>query len=208
MIIRRIKNFVKPLLQIFTGNQIVWHQKNCSKTVYLTFDDGPHPVYTPMILDLLDNLNIKGTFFLVGEQVEKFPNLACEIVRRGHQIGSHSFYHSADLQKGISNYKLEINDCIETIFRATGRHTNLFRPPWGTISARLVAYCIKRGIIIILWSHDSLDCKKELHNIRLDVQDGDIVLLHDDAIYSANILVKEIPRLTAMGFTFDIIGSK
>ena len=205
MIIRNIKNHLKPFLQAITGDRIVWRQKSIAKSVYLTFDDGPHPIHTPMLLDLLDNFNIKGTFFLVGEQVDKFPALAKEIVQRGHQVGSHSFYHGADIKKGIKDYDIEIKKCIEVIYRATGQRTNLFRPPWGTITTMLLAHCVTNGIRIILWSYDSLDFEKELNIRELDVSDGDIVLLHDDAIYCINILTKEVPRLIKRGFVFESI---
>lgn len=201
----QIKSNIKRIVQFCFARSIIWIQKNTVKSICLTFDDGPHPVYTPMLLDLLDKYNVKSTFFLVGKEIEKHPDIAKEIVQRGHKVGGHSFSHNAELKSGLTSFSCEIEECNKIIERATGQCTKLFRPPWGILSVKLIFYCIVNKIKVVMWSYDSLDYRKEPYNNIFEVREGDIVLMHDDAAYCIDILENEIPRLIEMGFNFDVI---
>ena len=198
MRLKLIKSFVQRL----SGDRIVWRDNNRQKTLRLTFDDGPNPVYTPMVMDILDRFQIKGVFFLVGKDVIQFPEIARQIVNRGHLVGNHSYSHRIELKKGITNFNDEIKRCNEAIFDATGISCRLFRPPWGIVTARLAFYCLYNGLQMLEWSFDSEDYKHEQNRGITGAESGDIILLHDDVPFALQILNNDIPILLDKGFTF------
>jgi len=193
---------MKSIVQRLSGDRIAWRVNDRQKTLRLTFDDGPHPVYTPLVMDILEKYGIRGTFFLVGKDVVQYPDIVRQIVNRGHQVGNHSYSHRIELKKGISNFDEEIRRCNEAIFDATGISCRLFRPPWGIITTRLAFYCIYNGIQMLEWSFDSEDFKHELHRGITGAESGDIILLHDDASLVLEILKNDIPILLDKGFIF------
>lgn len=169
--------------------EIVWEVPTTDKVVALTFDDGPDPVYTPKILELLEKYHAKASFFVVGERAERFPQLIVEEFRHGHDIGNHTYGHTYfNLRKNGQEkiFEQEIRRTEETVFALTGRLTPLFRPPGGFYNSRLIDYTKSHGYLPILWSwhQDTRDwarpgtgriTSKVLHNLR----SGDIILMHD-----------------------------
>ncbi|MES2625737.1 MAG: polysaccharide deacetylase family protein [Pseudomonadota bacterium] len=156
-----------------------------SNSIYLTFDDGPSPEVTPRLLDLLKSKNAKATFFLVGTNVEAYPELVAQIIANGHSIGNHSYdhkrFHELALQKQLDQITTT-NKLIETI---TGSECKLFRAPGGRLSLNLFASLIKLGITSVHWSKDSMDwqnsCEQAISYLnKAPIKNKDIVLLHDD----------------------------
>lgn len=153
-------------------------------SIALTFDDGPNPTITPELLDQLDRHKAKASFFLIGRHVRAFPELAKEIVERGHAIGNHTETHPALTFLSRRRIAEEIALCDEAIFEATGRKSILMRPPYGYRSP-LLDGIIRRSAErhVVMWSAMAWDWKAQLaarviKHLR-GVRGGDIVLLHD-----------------------------
>lgn len=150
------------------------------KVVALTFDDGPDPIDTPAVLDILKEKNVPATFFVLGESARSNPHLIKRIVSEGHEIGNHSFYH--DYQQ--RNLVEEIKQTDREIFAATGIHTNFYRPPGGFLSKNQLDTLKKNGYVAALWSVDSNDWRNPgpeqiVENVMKNVFPGAIILLHD-----------------------------
>ncbi|MCC2684679.1 MAG: polysaccharide deacetylase family protein [Paenibacillaceae bacterium] len=152
--------------------------------VALTFDDGPHPTYTPLLLEVLKRNQVKATFFLLGSNVERYPDIVADIHREGHQIGIHNYFH-------ISNWLLtpgmvahgQVDATAKAIEQITGVRPTFYRPPWGILN--LFDLWRLRLYRIIFWSRMPRDWSSKIGKTKLEsrlmgkVGDGDIVLLHD-----------------------------
>lgn len=156
-----------------------------SNSIYLTFDDGPDPDVTPQLLDLLKTRNAKATFFLVGANIEAYPELVSRIVENGHSIGNHSYnhkrFHELELQSQLDEI-ISTNNLIEKI---TGAKCKLFRAPGGRWTVPLFLKLIRLGITSVHWSKDSMDWRKNSEQAisylaKKPIKNMDIVLLHDD----------------------------
>ena len=165
--------------------RIVYSAPTRERLVALTFDDGPHPVYTPEILRILDRYHVKATFFLVGSRAEQYPGLVREIAVRGHAIGNHSFTHphdiTADSPAGIAS---EIGRCGQEIERLTGRRPRLFRPPMGAVSDAVLKAAGDEGYRTILWTvsadhHDAPTPEAMAERVLRQIRPGAIILAHD-----------------------------
>jgi peptidoglycan/xylan/chitin deacetylase (PgdA/CDA1 family) len=149
-------------------------------TIYLTFDDGPNPEITPFVLDELHKRNLKATFFCVGENVLKYPEIFERIQLEGHQVGNHSFKHENANKVTAENYLNSIQKADALI------QSNIFRPPYGRLSPRL-AREISKKYKIIMWTWLSYDYDKEvsvqeiLAKAEKQIKGGDILVLHDNA---------------------------
>ena len=108
--------------------------KPTQKRIALTFDDGPHPRQTREILDVLDKYGVKATFFVIGVNVQNYPGIITEVLRRGHEIGNHSNTHSHADKLNETTFRNEISTCENAIFKETGKQSRLFRPPEGAIN--------------------------------------------------------------------------
>ena len=160
-----------------------WHGDTNKPEIALTFDDGPNEPYTSEILDILKANNVKATFFLVGENVEKYPEVARRIVKEGNAIGNHTYNHrDLLLRRGILKMGREIDKTEEAIYNATGTRPRLFRPPFGSggyVEAK------NRGYAIIKWSVSAENGGKEIpsekivKNVVENVTNGSIILIHD-----------------------------
>lgn len=160
--------------------------------VVLTFDDGPDPLYTPRILDILKKYNVRAVFFLVGENVRKYPQLAQKIVEEGHDIGNHSFNHANLLILKSRAIKKNIMMANREIANITGMVPQFFRPPRGLYNKAVLDLCDGLGMRVILWSLTSLDWRgisatKMTKMVLEKVKGGDIILFHD----SGNIFYKK-----------------
>ena len=155
------------------------------KIVALTFDDGPDPVFTPQVLKLLDEYQVKATFFLLGRQAEAYPDLVRRIKARGHALGNHSFSHPFNLSlMPREEIRREILKAQEVLFRITGEYPTLFRSPMGWVSEDLIAVCQELNLPIINGSIKagdvSLPGTEYIISAVLDwVKAGDIIILHD-----------------------------
>ena len=124
-----------------------------SNEISLTFDDGPDPIYTPIILNILASYNLKATFFLVGKQVEKFPELAKRIVHEGHTVGNHSWSHAPLFLQRIEKINKDIDKTQELIKETTGMRPHLFRAPWGLTGQRVDKIILDKQLKSVLWTH-------------------------------------------------------
>ena len=174
------------VLRPFLG-KLSWRKSSSSKVIYLTFDDGPVPEVTPFVLDLLDTFNLKATFFCVGENVQKYPELYAELIEKGHKTGNHTFNHL----KGSS---IHTDKYIANVEKAAGYiQSDLFRPPYGRIN-----YSQKRSLNklfeIVMWdllTHDynqKLSPELILNNIKHYSRNGSIVVFHDSIKAKNNML--------------------
>ena len=176
-----------------------------SRLYALTFDDGPSKQATPPILDALDSVNAKATFFMVGEQVEQWPEIARDVASRGHEVACHGFSHGAHPERPDREVEDDLRAAVETIERATGIQPRLFRPPYGLVSEASYKQCDELGMQPIYWSSwgidwDPIDAATIAENVLGDLQDGSIVLLHDAPSYadrSSAIATAEATTLVA-----------
>jgi peptidoglycan/xylan/chitin deacetylase (PgdA/CDA1 family) len=163
---------------------VIWSVATERPLVAFTFDDGPDPALTPQILDILDRYAIKATFFVVGYNAERRPDLLAEAVARGHEIGNHTWRH-VDLTKQASeDARRSIALGERAVVAATGQTPRYFRPPRGQITGTAMRYAAENGNDIVLWSvgrgvPGTGDARSVREHVLGEVQAGDIVLMHD-----------------------------
>jgi peptidoglycan-N-acetylglucosamine deacetylase len=159
--------------------------------IALTFDDGPHPEGTPAVLELLERAGACATFFLVGEQVERYPAVAAEIAAAGHEIGIHGYRHVLLLRRTPGGLREDYRRAEQTIGEATGQESRLYRPPYGVFSAAGLALSRGRGWAPLLWSTWGRDWEARASPALIasratrNLGGGDVVLLHDADHYSS-----------------------
>jgi peptidoglycan/xylan/chitin deacetylase (PgdA/CDA1 family) len=127
------------------------------ESIHLTFDDGPHPIATPLVLQELKKFNIRATFFLLGQNAQKYPDLVQQIYNEGHQIGNHSFTHANLFFKNKAFLRDEILLTTKTIETITGAHLSCFRPPFGYFNWTTLKVLRELGLTCVLWNVDSKD---------------------------------------------------
>ncbi|NKX15139.1 polysaccharide deacetylase family protein [Bacillus cereus] len=166
--------------------KVIWEVNTKEKIVALTFDDGPHPVFTPQILDILAKYNAKATFFVAGNKVKRFPAILIREVKEGHEIANHTYNHIYN--KNITAAKLtsELNQTDEVIKKITGYKPTLYRQVGGLHNDLIINTAIQNGKLVILWSwhQDPQDWRspaasKISKHIIKGVKPGNIILLHD-----------------------------
>ncbi len=195
------------LAGVVSGGHIRTRVRGNKRAVYLTFDDGPHPVHTPRILSLLQRLGCQATFFLIGDRAQEYPETVRAILSGGHKIGNHSFSHPRWRAIKESERLAEIarTDAILCEFDGAQRHD--FRPPRGEISARLAVDCLLRRGHVSHWSRDSFDYRLPAAEVIAglkspQVRPGDIILFHDDQPVAADALEVLLPEWASQGFSF------
>lgn len=176
-----------------------------SDGVLLTFDDGPHPQGTPAVLDTLDKAGAKAAFFLVGEQVRRWPSLAAEITAAGHTIGLHGFRHQSRRQWTARLLRDDLTRARSAIYDATGTTPRLYRPPHGLLTLAGLREIRAQGLDTLLWSHWARDWEHRAtiesitHHLTRRNRPGDILLLHDADHYATpgswNTTVAALPRI-------------
>ena len=185
---------------------LVWNLETLDKEIWLTFDDGPTAEVTPWILSVLKKENIKATFFLVGQQIEEFPELVVAIVKGGHTIANHSYSHKNGWLTNKENYLEDIENC-----QALMPNNKLFRPPYGKITKGQIEV-LKDKYKIILWDVFSYDfkqnrsSKKVQENIIKNTAAGSIIVMHNNQKSFKNlqlILEKIIQQLKEKGYNFS-----
>ena len=205
------------LLSAVNKNNInaYYFKRNQYNKIALTFDDGPHPVYTGKILDVLEKYNVKATFFIIGENAKYYQDTLIKIVNKGHELGNHTFSHAIIKDKSAVDITKEIEDCQNAIYDICGENTVLFRPPGG-IMADVAAEDgeLFENYDIILWSVDTMDwaChdpQKIAECVINNTKSGDIILMHD--YIGKNSPTPEaldiiIPSLIEKGYEFVTVG--
>lgn len=181
-----------------------------SKTVYLTFDDGPIPECTPWLLDELDRFGVKATFFMVGDNVRKYPELYAEILKRGHRVGNHTMHHLNGLTAGGLHYFKDIKEAAEYI------NSDLLRPPhgWMRFTPRMYLATKYQLIMYDLVTRDYskyVDADHVFENVKRYARPGSIIVFHD-SLKSVGKLKTALPRsiewLRDQGYEFGVIPSK
>ncbi|RLD72867.1 MAG: polysaccharide deacetylase family protein [Bacteroidetes bacterium] len=182
------------------------HRGNTEKKeIALTFDDGPHPEFTPMVLDLLDKYQVKATFFCIGKQAEQHPDIVSAATEKNHLAGNHSYSHSL-LFDLFSPRKMEneLNRTTEIILQTTGKKPKLFRPPYGVTNPLLKKALKKTGLVSVGWSVRSFDTVKSteqvLEKLKRETHPGAIILLHDTHEKIIPILTAFLPWLVQNGY--------
>lgn len=177
------------------------------KAIYLTFDDGPHPDITPWILDFLKEKNLLATFFCVGENVVRYPEIYQRIIDEGHAVGNHTMKHLNAIKVKQKDYLQSIEDAQKVI------HSKLFRPPYGRLTPTL-AKKIRSKYVIIMWSWLSYDfdqditIEKILEKAKKQVKGGDILVLHDNPKITEKqkiLLPALIEQLSEKKFIYKIL---
>ncbi len=167
------------LKKLFPG--CLWDIQAKDKTLYLSFDDGPHPVITPYVLQLLKQYNAKATFFCIGENVQKYPEVYQQIINDGHATGNHTHNH-------INGWKTNDRDYVQNIY-AAGKliSSSLFRPPYGRIKRSQIRLLKQEQpeMKIVMWNILAGDWVTELEpekcfkRIKEKICNGDIIVFHD-----------------------------
>jgi peptidoglycan-N-acetylglucosamine deacetylase len=168
-----------------TGH-VFWEVNTREKLVALTFDDGPHPIFTPEILDLLAKYDAKATFFVTGNKVIRYPSLVKREVKEGHEIANHTFNHINGRHITSEKLSSEIKDTDKIIKKVTGFKPSLYRPVGGLYNDLIINTAIKNGKEVILWTwnKDSRDwsdppVKQICNTMTKDVKSGNIMIFHD-----------------------------
>jgi peptidoglycan/xylan/chitin deacetylase (PgdA/CDA1 family) len=169
-----------------TYPRIIWRLSpllRSTSSIALTFDDGPHPTITPQLLDLFDQYGVRATFFLVGDRVARWPELAERIAAAGHAIGSHGWAHRRDWWRGTSSLGDDLDRAEVVLDRYLGV-PKLFRPPYGALSPTWYRAARKRGYTIALWNTTVRDWTisdpaRIEHALHRKATPGRIVLLHE-----------------------------
>lgn len=174
------------------------------KNIYLTFDDGPDPVWTPELLSILKKSNAKACFFVVGECYTKYPGLIEQIKADGHTIANHSFSHRRRVKLSTPQFRKQVTQFPDTDIK-------LYRPPHGRLFLKDFIWLKRKGYRTILWSINTKDYSKRvftdkrINRIIKSIEDGDIVLLHNNPKHQANtklILFILLEELLKKGYNF------
>ena len=183
--------------------------KSSSKAIALTFDDGPDPVWTPKVLEVLKKYDVKATFFCIGDKVEKHPQLVKMLIEEGHIVGNHTYYHTSFFPL-LSNKKMvaELQRCDEAIKNITGEPVTLFRPPFGVTNPTIAAVVRKLGYKVIGWSIRSFDTVKSergnvLKRILKKAHAGGVILMHDNLENSDWLVEQVIVHLQERGYEIN-----
>ena len=194
------------LLRPFMG-KLLWRKNPLEKVIYVTFDDGPVPEVTPLVLDLLDEYNLKATFFCVGENVEKYPDIYKEILKRGHKTGNHTHNHLKGISVSTEDYVANVQRASECI------DSNLFRPPHGRIKLNQ-RRALRKRYEIVMWDLITQDYNKNLtprtilQNIKRYSRNGSLVVFHDSIKAERNMLTvlpRAIEYWNSKGYRFEVL---
>lgn len=184
----------------------VWRMDPRERAVYLTFDDGPIPEVTPWVLDVLDHYGVKATFFMVGDNVRKHPDVFEMVRGRGHRLGNHTFNHIGGLRHGIRGYLRNVDKANELL------QTDLFRPPHGWMKwEQYIA--VRMHYRVIMWDLVTRDYSTRLNgrdvllNVRRYARNGSIITFHD-SLKSEDKLLYALPRaiewLQSQGYAMKV----
>ncbi|MDO3695621.1 polysaccharide deacetylase family protein [Wenyingzhuangia sp. chi5] len=192
-------------------NKWTWSFSTSQKEIYLTFDDGPIPNITPWVLSQLKNHQAKATFFCIGDNIKKHPEVFQQIIDENHRIGNHTFNHLKGWQTDTEKY---IKNTLLAEQYIPKQEQKLFRPPYGKIAPKQSRKLLKLGYQIIMWDVLSGDFDKHLSakdcikNVLSKVKNGSIVVFHDSEKAFPRLqetLPKVLNELTKKGYSFKAI---
>lgn len=209
-----------PLLKILFP-ELTWSRKVTDKKLFLTFDDGPIPGLTEFILDELKKMEMKATFFCVGDNIRKHPEILQRIVTEGHKVGNHTFNHLKGWKTSTVNYLNNVDrweecysmHCIADANRSAEVNKRLFRPPYGRVT-RTQLKALKKDYEIIMWNLLTLDYSASqsgtqvLNRAIKGTKPGAIVVFHDNMKASSNVhyaLPKYLEHLKKEGYETGLL---
>lgn len=207
----KVPNFI----QRFFPN-IIWKKITDEKKIWLTFDDGPEEEVTEFILETLKKLNIKASFFLIGKNIQEFPELTKEIIKKGHIIGNHSFSHLNGFKSKNEEYiyDIELGQKLineKLVEMGITNKIKIFRPPYGRILPRQIK-SLKENYKIVMWDVFSWDFKKNIspekiyNNVIDNVTEGSILVFHNNkkSLYNLKLTLEDtLIKLKEKGFVFS-----
>ena len=184
------------------------------KTVALTFDDGPHPQYTQEILDILGEYGVHATFFVIGENAERHPELVEAEEAAGHEIGNHTYSHRDLCKLTDEEIRSEIDGAERILYEDQEIRTRLLRPPGGNVGPGVCRIAAERDYTVVCWSVDTRDwahtpTDKIVQNVLSSVKEGDIILFHDYVVGDSPTpaaLRLIIPKLLDEGYRFVTVS--
>ena len=195
-----------PLLYRLLFPEAIWRiNKRKRRVVYLTFDDGPIPEQTPWVLDILDRYGVKATFFMVGDNVRRNPDLLAEVRRRGHSVGNHTMHHLQGMKVTARRYLRDVSEADALI------DSPLFRPPHGIMRWKQ-SRALREKYIIIMYDLVTRDYSAKLKpeqvlaNVKRFARNGSIIVFHDSLKAAANmraVLPRAIEWLLSQGYEFE-----
>jgi peptidoglycan-N-acetylglucosamine deacetylase len=195
-------------------SKYVWDIPNKDNKVYLTFDDGPTPEITLWVLEQLEKYNAKATFFCIGNNIEKHPEILQEVISSGHSVGNHTFNHLNGWKTPDNQYVTNTQLAQNLQSEISNLKSEIFRPPYGKIKPSQSRKLQKLGYKIIMWDILSADFdttiskEKCLENVLKNVKSGSVIVFHDSAKAYRNLeyaLPKALEDLNNKGFLFDKI---
>lgn len=216
MLHRLLYQFPTFIQRLYRG--VVWRGDTSHKCVYLTFDDGPKPEVTGPLLDILDRYKVKATFFWVGENVWRYPEMAREVVRRGHVVGNHTFNHLPGMKNRRMLYCDNVylsEDMMQHTLGPEWHSLHLFRPPYGRMRQRQKRI-LKKDFTIVLWdliTHDynlKYTCEQILAITKRYIRNGSVIVFHDSLKAKKNVLSAApmvIEYLQKEGYEFRTLDS-
>ncbi|WP_017727749.1 polysaccharide deacetylase family protein [Halalkalibacterium ligniniphilum] len=181
--------------------------------VALTFDDGPDPRFTPQVLDILKQYNVKATFFVMGKRAEAYPDLVKRMISEGHIVGNHAYSHRNLVEASEKALEEEVKKTEDILAGVIGYRTRLFRAPYGFLNEKLVEKLKEMNYTVVGWSVDSLDWRElppeEIAiNVLRNLSPGAIILMHDggeenaDRTRTIKSLHQIIPEIKEQGLEF------
>jgi len=181
------------------------------RAVALTFDDGPHPKFTPQLLALLQHYDVKATFFVVGEMVDKYPDLLRSEQFAGHVIGNHTYHHVNLTRIPQDEIASEWEGCQTAVKQTTGLTMTYCRPPGGDYDREVITTAAALGLTTVLWTNDPgdyADPGRKVIRARVlrGIEDGAVILLHDGVQQTADVLPQIIETLRRRGYQFVTIA--
>jgi len=182
-----------------------------AKSVALTFDDGPHPQFTPQILAILKKYNVKATFFVVGKMAKQYPNLIKQEAAAGHVVGNHTYDHVNLTKIPLGDISIQWQKGNDVIKRILGQPPCFCRPPGGDYDRAVITAASANGLTTVLWTDDPGDYAKPGDRVIEErvlrrIDNGGIVLIHDGIQQTIDVLPQIIEHLQKRGFKFQTVA--
>lgn len=191
--------FIRPPFISSFFPWILCHGPRDRPAVYMTFDDGPDPMITPQILEILNDYQVSATFFLIGEKVRLYPGIVEKIKLKNHLLGNHGFIHRKLAYRSKSMIRYEIKQTESLIHKITGKPPSLFRPPYGQFDLRFKKYMNEFQLQLVLWSMMVYDFQATtpqqiIQTVKDHLKKGDILIFHDGH-RNGHLLLKALPKI-------------
>jgi peptidoglycan/xylan/chitin deacetylase (PgdA/CDA1 family) len=190
---------------------LFFHGNPRSPAAALSFDDAPHPIYAPLLLEILQRAGIKATFFCIGRNARAYPYYVRDITAHGHEIGNHTFHHVRLTELPAETVRSELQQCNEVLSAITGKPVKYFRPPGGRYSRETLRIARSLGLTTAFWTDDPADFNNPGQGVlesRLTrhLRPGGIVLLHDNVLESLRVLPRFVVAAVQQRVRLETVG--